>query len=249
MLHADDPVELGDLRLGDGDPHGPHLFGVGEPRVHAPHRLKRANHEARADEQHERERDLSDHQRVPGTLPLGTRTQTASNEGQHPVAASARKLEHRHHAEQHTRQERDRDGEQQRGRVDGDLALAWKVGRRDGRQHPQRCGGDTQSENRATERQQDALEQEAARDAHPARADRRANRQLLMTPFRSDEHQVRHIRARNQQHDGDRPHQNPQQLAHVAHGVLLESVDLRRKFGVPENLRTGPRRRRPLARV
>jgi hypothetical protein len=49
---------------------------------------------------------------------------------------------------------------------------------------------------RATERHQDALEQEAARNAHPARADRRANRQLLMTPFRSDLHEAAQGRCR-----------------------------------------------------
>ena len=44
--------------------HDLDLFGVRESRLHAAQLLKRANHQAGADEQHERERHLHDDQRV-----------------------------------------------------------------------------------------------------------------------------------------------------------------------------------------
>ena len=50
-----------------------------KPGIHLPHRLERADHQAGRDEQHDRERDLDDDQRVAGAVagPPGTRQPAA----------------------------------------------------------------------------------------------------------------------------------------------------------------------------
>jgi hypothetical protein len=48
-----------------------------------------------------------------------------------------------------------------------------------------------------------------------------------MPRFRADEEQIRHVAARDQQHDADRAEKNPQDGARVADHVIGERPDIR----------------------
>jgi hypothetical protein len=50
----------------------------------------------------------------------------------------------------------------------------------------------------------------------------RPHRELLLPPFRADQQQVRDVRARDQQHHADRPHQQPQRRSDVADHVRFQ---------------------------
>ena len=67
-----------DHRLGDGDAHREDLFRRREPRLHVPHRQERADHQARRHQQHEGQRHLRHHQRVPRAMPLAAVARAAA---------------------------------------------------------------------------------------------------------------------------------------------------------------------------
>ena len=57
---------------------------------------------------------------------------------------------------------------------------------------------------------------------HRRSTERRANGQFLLASLGTHQEQVGYIRASDQQHKADAAHQNPQELAHVAHHMLLQ---------------------------
>ena len=113
--------------------------------------------------------------------------------------------------------------------------------------HAARGDGQQESEDRSEERQQHALGQQKAHQPSPARPERRADRQLPVTCGRARQQQVRNVRARDQENESDRPHREPQPLAHVSGESFVQqsdaepqSIDLRLRefrFAVVEQTR------------
>ena len=59
-----------DERLRDRDAQRQHLFRAAEPGIDLAHRLERADHQPGGDQQHDRQRDLGDDQRVARAVTL-----------------------------------------------------------------------------------------------------------------------------------------------------------------------------------
>ena len=79
-----------------------------------------------------------------------------------------------------------------------------------------------------------ALGDELDEQAAAARAERGADRELLLPRLRSREQQVGEVRAGDEQHEPDGALQDPQRRRHVADDVVLERV-------VPQPVRRGVR--------
>jgi hypothetical protein len=182
-------------------------------------------------------------------LPFRTRADVAASEYRHAVAPCASQPQHSHDTEEETREERDRHREQQHRRIDRNLTLPWQMRRRKRGKHAERRRCHPQSHNTAAVREHAALEQQTAREAHPAGPQSRTDGQFLMPTFRSHEHQVGHVRAGNQQHDADGSHHDPEHVAHVADRILLERPNVRRESELVELLRAHAGWCRPPARI
>ena len=100
------------------------------------------------------------------------------------------------------------------------------------------------SDQPAEQAEHDALEEQLAGDPPRARAQRGANRELLLARFGSDEEQVGDVRARDEKHHADRSHQHPEHGAHVADEVVFQRADVRREARLLEQLQAGAWKRR-----
>ena len=81
---------------------------------------------------------------------------------------------------------------------------------------------DDQSQGSPTHRQQQALRQHLPDDPGALRAKRRADGNLLPAIDTSREHQVRNVRARDQQHEHDRAKQHEKRLPDITHGLFTK---------------------------
>ncbi len=106
--------------------------------------------------------------------------------------------------------------------------------------------GEREADGAAGEREQDAFGEQLPQDAGAARAERRADRHLLLARHRARQQQVRHVRAGDEQDEPDRAGQHQQRRAHVADDFLLERDDVEREAAVrgihAGMLRAQPRR-------
>ena len=82
-------------------------------------------------------------------------------------------------------------------------------------------------------------------DAAPCCTQRRARCQFLLPALHTHEQQIGHVGARDQQDDPDRAHHHPQDVVDLAHDILFERPQRRRKTSVFEHLRVEPERRGP----
>ena len=91
-----------------------HLVRPDEPGMDAAQHLERANHQSRADEQHERQRDLHDGQRVARPMALPARARGSSSAAEEGADLRACVLEHRDGAEEEPDDDRQHEREQER---------------------------------------------------------------------------------------------------------------------------------------
>ena len=87
--------------------------------------------------------------------------------------------------------------------------------------------GDRQACRPAREPQDHALAEDHARDGAPAGAERGPNGELRPLRLRADQHQVRDVRARDQQQQGDGSHHQPQGLVQVPDHAVLQVLQVR----------------------
>jgi len=102
--------------------------------------------------------------------------------------------------------------------------------------------GEQEAEGAPRQREQETFEHQLTRDSTPARPERGSHGQLLLPPLRTDQEEVRDVRAGDQQHDAHRGEQDPQHRAHVADHVLGERTDPRAQPDVLEHSAREPRR-------
>ena len=94
------------------------LLNAGWLTIHMAHRLERANHQSGGDEQHDRQRNLRDDERIAGAVPLPPIAREPAPFLQRRCEPRPRILQHREQAEQQTGAERDSEGEKQDDRID-----------------------------------------------------------------------------------------------------------------------------------
>ena len=140
------------------------LFGVRESRLHAAQMLKRANHQAGADQQHQRERHLHHDQRVARAMALPACAERAADAAQRGRDTGARVFQDRDDAEERAREQRHTEGERQHQRIDSDFVQPRQRVRTFRDQDPQ--GGIRQARDPA---RRPALPASCFRRASPAR--------------------------------------------------------------------------------
>ena len=121
------------------------------------------------------------------------------------------------------------------------IAISCRRGRL-GRAEPdeQRHAGEGEPMPAPGERQHHTLGEQRARAMPAARAERRADGQLLVPALRADEREVGHVGAGDEQDDGCRPEQRPEHLADVADDIHGERAHVRQQLQVVEHLLREP---------
>ena len=90
-----------------------HVLRIGEARIDVAQRLERADHQSRADQQHQRQRHLHDDQRAARAVTLAARAGVAAAAAQRRGDVRSGVLEDRNRAEQQAGDDRDDEREQQ----------------------------------------------------------------------------------------------------------------------------------------
>ncbi len=174
------------------------LFGVRESRLHAAQLLKRANHQAGADEQHERERHLHHDQRVARPVALPAVAERSADTPQRGRDTGSCVFQDRDDAEEHAREQRHTEGERQHERIDADFAQPRQGVRTFRDQDPQRRIRQAETQRAAQHSQRHAFDEHFPRDSSPAGAQRGPDRELLLAGLGAYEQQIGHVRAGDQ---------------------------------------------------
>ena len=188
---------------------------------------ERAEQQARAGQQHQRQRHFADDERV-ADPPLGGRRARPSDAlFQGVVGVGAREAPRRHEAGEHRRRDGDGACEDEDRRVQRDFAKPRKeLGNRCGQQ-PQAQPPRQQPEEGAAGRQQQRFGEHLLNDAQPAGAKRGAHRQFARSPERLGEQQVGEVRRSNEDDEDDGAEEEQKWQAHVADDVLVKRHDER----------------------
>ena len=144
----------------------------------------------------------------------------------------ARGLQRGRETEEHARDERDRDGEEERGVVHADLVEPRQVRRRQ-RDQPQHAEPrEPGPEQRRREAEDGALRQQLPDQAAARRADGGAHDHLAVARRGARELQVRHVGAGDEQHQRDGAEQRVERRARAADELLLQRHDVGQLAGV-----------------
>ena len=115
--------------------------------------------------------------------------------------------------------------EEQHRTVDRDLVEPRQVPGGGKYERPHRQPGERERRRAAGQAEQQALEEDRARESPPAGAQGEADRELAGARLRAHEEQVGDVHAGDQQQDPDRAQQEPQRRPDVAHDGLEERDD------------------------
>ena len=199
----------------------------GEAHVHALQPQDRLRQQAGGCDYRHGERDLGDDQRTSAAPHPGRRRR--------PTAALQRRDQIGAGREERRRQpctcrgdERDRQCEEDNARVDAHGVHAGKpVGNEDNQRVLCPCRG-AETDHRSGQGQEHAFCEELLHQPAATGAKRGTNRQLLPSTLAAEQQQVRHVGARNQQHQADRAEEDQHRRAHVAdHHVCVPAHDRR----------------------
>ena len=179
------------------------------------HRLERSDHQSGSDEQHNCERDLNDDERAAREVAILARA-LRSGAAQRADNVRAHGADGWNRAEQQSGGNRCGAGEQRDAPVDRDIARTRQGGWGEPEQRAQRRICERESDCAAERPERDAFRKHLERQPSASGAQRRADRELLLAPVGAHEQQVRDVRAGDQEHESDRPHQHPQHGANVA---------------------------------
>ncbi len=162
-----------------------------------------AQHEAGSDQQDQGQGDLAGHEDAAqaGASPAPGQAGAAF---QRVVQVDAGRLQRGRQREDEDRQERDEEREQEHAGVDRHRVEARQVGRRQPHQQIHEPEGEGGAEDGAAGGEEHAFGQELADEPEPARAQRRARRDLVLALGGAGQQQVRDVAAGDQQHEGHR---------------------------------------------
>ena len=99
---------------------------------------------------------------------------------------------------------------------------ARQIRRTNRHQHAQSQNGDCNSEQPAAKTKEYAFREQFAGNSAAPGPQRRADRHLELASFSPHQQQVGHVDARNQQHQPDGAHDNPQNTSNIANDLLLQ---------------------------
>ena len=218
-------------RIGQLQPHREQAVGVESLRpVQEP--VNGEDTQGRGDEQRQCQRHFADDQSAAQPQPAGACRRPARAVLEGLGHARPRRLDRRHQAEDERRREGEHGREADESQVDVHL-LPARDESRNLRRHVARDEleadpGHRERGRHRREREDPALEQQLARDAHPARANRKAYRHLPLPFGAARQQQAGHVRAGDEQHEDGRrlPHRQDRHEADIHHPVA-ERVDAR----------------------
>ena len=213
------------------------VFGRGQrqPRAHDALRiesrldaLKRngaANEQARADEQHEGDRQLADDEA--GAQPVAHAAHRGATSAflEDRLHIGARRPDRGGEAEENGARQRDEQREPQHDRVERRLLEARHAIRRSRDEGLDAPGGEREPRGGGDQREDEALGQELPDHPAAAGAERGANRHLPGPRGPAREQQVGDVAARDQQDEADRPEQDEEPLPVVADELLHHRDD------------------------
>ncbi len=198
-----------------------------ESRRYPRQRAETAQQQSGADQQHQCQRDLRDHQRRPhAAMADAARSTPALFVERFPDIESGG-LPGRHGAEDQAGDHREREGEQHHRPVDGNAVRARQRRDRRGRQERHQPHRQQQSAQPASAGEHQAFDHQLPDDARATGADRQPDGHFLLPADRAREQQVGHIGARDQQHQRHGAEQHQQRRANVLHDLILRAVDQR----------------------
>ena len=202
------PWRVSEERYRDRDANHLYFIRSRKAGLNLTQRLKRANHQTRRDKQHERKRDLDDHQPVARTMALAavTRGAAAAQEG-HELRPAV--LHDRDDGKENPGQERRDRCECHHGWIDRDLLEARQRLWTKPLEHTQCAERYAESKDTTHCAEQQTLVNQLTGNASPSGPEGRASRELLLPALHPYEQQVCHVRAGDQQNHADRPHQDP----------------------------------------
>ena len=181
------------------------------------------HHQPGPDEQHECERDFEHHDAAPQPV---ARRQVArpARPLQQVHHVRPRRAERRHESEHHRRYQC-RDGrERQDCRVDHDAVHPGKILRTNGNQQVDPEPGEEDAGHCRQTREQQALDEQLPNQARTAAAKRGTHGKLALARRRAHEQQVGDIRAGDQHHEADGPHQRQNHRLDVGDKVLVHRL-------------------------
>ena len=193
-----------------------------EAALDAQHSRKALQHQTGPGQQQYGERDFGHDQRIaraarchgPGCRP-GAFLQSL-------VQVGPRELPRGRQAEQHARECRNAEGEAEHRQIECYLIQARNVGRAGRDEQAQPRPAEQYSEHAAHHRQHDAFDQQLPHHSPTSGSQGEAQRNFLLARRRSGEHEIRHVRAGDQQHAGDNTPQHQQRRAHIPTQGLVQ---------------------------
>jgi hypothetical protein len=217
--------------------YAPRLLGIFRCRKHQPERRQiaaveagvephqppeAAQHESRADHEHHRERDLGYHQPTSHSIPRyrcrASRAAFLQRETHRTLADVEKRCQTEHHAREQGRQDReyhdpgvetDVRRTRQAVRVRGDEGLQAAI------RQPESGGAPEHGERHP-------FGHELTQQPRASGAKGRPDREFAVSRLGPGQQQVRHVRARDQQHEADRYLQHPQRTPDVADDIAVQ---------------------------
>ncbi len=211
------------VRLRQPEPRGQHRRGV-EAEIDALQPPETLDQQRRADQQHQRERELADDEDAAQARRASGGAGPARRLAHHRLQLGVRALNRRRQAEEHAGHDRQGGREREHGRVDVDGLQSRQARRADLHEGVDAPDRDQQAERAAGRREQHALGQELPHQARAAGAQRAANGNLPLPDRRAREQQVRDVGAGDQQHEADRGEQRQQRRTHVADQIVVQRM-------------------------
>ncbi len=182
-----------------------------------------ARQQARAHEQHQRERELRDDEPRPQPGVARVRLAKALERA---AQIRPRGPPRRREPEEHGRGRREQEREERHAPVDAHLVEPRDGGRRQRHERARRPDGEREAERPAGERDHEALGQQLPHEAPAPGAERGAHGELGRPARRAHEQEARHVRARDEQHEADRAQEHPERPADVADDLPAQAQGL-----------------------
>ncbi len=185
-------------------------------------RRKAADHQAGADEEHQGQRHLRDHQHASNTCVDQRRRACRA---QRAIQVHPCRPERGHEAEEERRDRAGGEREQQDGAVDPHGLEPRQVCGAQPIQDTRARPGREQPDDAAGHRKDRALGGELAKNAHPRGAERAAQGNLALAAGRASEQQVCDVGAGDQQQEADGDEEHHQRAPRVLDDILLQRND------------------------
>ena len=211
-VEPDDLVRVLVGRLRQRDPHREDARGI-EPEIDPLQRPERPQHQARADEQDDRQRHLRDHEAVPETPPAAAGRCVAPAFFHRVRQVRSQQARGGGDAEDHGGDERDADREQQHAPVDGRARDTGNARWVPPREQAHTTPGQRQTGGGADTGEHETLGQQLPDEAGRAGPERRAHGHLALPRFRAREEKIGHVGAGDEQQEADRAEEEPDRAA------------------------------------